>query len=155
MWPRLCIALIYSTAVLAVPIEDRAAAPTVKIQNGTVIGSTLAGVDSFKGIPFAEPPTGTRRLKPPQTVSAAFGTITATAAAPACPQFVSQVDTTDIPSDVLGELADTPLVQKVLNENEDCLYINVQRPAGTTASDKLPVLFWIFGGGFEVGWAGM
>jgi carboxylesterase type B len=38
---------------------------------------------------------------------------------------------------------------------DDCLNINIQRPAGTTLSSKLPVLFWIFGGGFEIGWNSM
>jgi triacylglycerol lipase len=35
--------------------------------------------------------------------------------------------------------------------DEDCLTININRPTGTTSSSKLPVLFWIFGGGFELG----
>lgn len=47
---------------------------------------------------------------------------------------------------VLGNPFFTPLVGQ-----EDCLAISVQRPAGTKAGDKLPVLFWIFGGGFEFG----
>ena len=44
-----------------------------------------------------------------------------------------------------------PLLQTVTNAGEDCLTVNVQRPAGTKADAKLPVLFWIFGGGFELG----
>jgi triacylglycerol lipase len=46
---------------------------------------------------------------------------------------------------------DTPLFQTVTNAGEDCLTINVMRPTGTTSSSNLPVLFWIFGGGFELG----
>merc|ERR1712070_1248520 len=142
-------------------IEERAAAPSATIKNGTVVGSTTNNVDSCSGIPFAPPPTGTLRLKPPQSRTSVFpgGTFTATAPAKACPQFAFQVDGTylpnDIPSDVLGELLDTPLFQKALNEDEDCLQINVQRPAGTNKDAKLPVLFWIYGGGFEAGWASM
>lgn len=153
MYARSLLSLISAAAVLAVavPIEERAAAPSVSIKNGTIIGSTSSGVDSFKGIPFAEPPTGTLRLKPPQTISSTYGTITATAVAPACPQFYSQANTTDIPAGALGDLLDTPLLQKAQDESEDCLFINVQRPSGTTSNAKLPVLFWIFGGGFEFG----
>ncbi|KAK4565535.1 hypothetical protein LTR86_004152 [Recurvomyces mirabilis] len=147
--------LALGLAAQAIPIEDRAAAPVVTIQNGTVVGSSSLGVDSFKGIPFAEPPTGTRRLKPPQTVSATFGTIQATANPPACPQFLSQTNTSSLPSDVLGELGNTPLFQTIDSQSEDCLFINVQRPAGTASNAKLPVLFWIFGGGFEAGSSGM
>lgn len=57
-----------------------------------------------------------------------------------------------IPTAALGQLLNTPLVQTILNAGEDCLYLNVHRPAGTKAGDKLPVLFWIYGGGFELGW---
>ncbi|KAG9515421.1 lipase 3 precursor, partial [Aureobasidium melanogenum] len=37
------------------------------------------------------------------------------------------------------------------DQREDCLFINVQRPAGISSDAKLPVIFWIFGGGFEIG----
>lgn len=57
-----------------------------------------------------------------------------------------------IPTAALGQLLNSPLVQTILNAGEDCLYLNVHRPAGTKAGDKLPVLFWIYGGGFELGW---
>merc|ERR1711977_681402 len=67
----------------AVPaqIEERAAAPSATIKNGTIVGSTTNNVDSFSGIPFALPPTGSLRLKPPQSRTSAFpgGTFTATA----------------------------------------------------------------------------
>ena len=150
MYTFVLLPLLVSLAATA-PIEERAAAPSVTIKNGTVIGSSTSGVDSFSGIPFALPPTGTLRLKPPQTITSSFGTFTATASAQACPQFYSQVDTSDLPSDVLGELLDSPLLQTVTDSGEDCLTITVQRPSNVTSSSKLPVLFWIFGGGFEFG----
>lgn len=139
------------TAALAAPLNERASAPSVTIQHGTVTGSTLGGVDSFKGIPFAQPPVGDLRLKPPQPITSSFGTFSATGTPKACPQFFAQVNTTDIPSDVVGTLLNTPFVQAVTDTSEDCLTLNVQRPAGTTSSSKLPVVFWIFGGGFEFG----
>lgn len=138
-------------AALAVPLDQRAAAASVTIQHGTVVGSTASGVDSFKGIPYAQPPTGNLRLKPPQALTSSFGTLDAARIPKACPQFFSQVNTTNIPSDVLGTLLNTPIAQAATDTSEDCLTVNVQRPSGTTSSSKLPVVFWIFGGGFEFG----
>jgi carboxylesterase type B len=65
------------------------------------------------------------------------------------------LDERNFPTNVLGSILNTPLFQTVLNAGEDCLTINVQRPAGTTSSSKLPVMFWIFGGGFELGGTAM
>jgi carboxylesterase type B len=147
-------AVIALTAVSAAPLDEkRDIVPSAVVKNGTVTGSTLGNVDSFKGIPFALPPTGSLRLKPPQSVTASYpsGTFAATGEPKACPQFFSQVDSSDIPADVLGELLMSPLVQAASNSGEDCLTLNVQRPTGTNSSSKLPVVFWIFGGGFEVG----
>ncbi|KAF3941845.1 Cholinesterase [Dactylella cylindrospora] len=141
-------------APAAVPIEERAAAPTVTIASpqATIVG--VAGdVEIFPGIPFAKPPVGPLRLKPPQPLTAPLGTIQATENGKACPQFTFSTVLNDaIPTSSLGLLINTPLFQTILDAGEDCLYINVHRPAGTTPSSKLPVLFWIFGGGFQLGW---
>ncbi|KAF2269938.1 alpha/beta-hydrolase [Lojkania enalia] len=139
-------------AAPAAPVE-RAAAPTVVIPSpaATVVGKSLLSVESFNGIPFAKPPTGELRLKPPQPLTSALGKIDATGLAKACPQFFFSIDDSNFPTNVLGTILNTPLFQAASNAGEDCLTLNVQRPAGTTASSKLPVLFWIFGGGFELG----
>jgi carboxylesterase type B len=136
-------------------VEDRAAAPTVVIADGTLIGTTVLNTESFAGIPFAQPPVGPLRLKPPQPLNASFGTLHATTAGPACPQMLADTDGDDFLSEVLNFLVDTPLFMVAVDQSEDCLYMTVQRPAGTKATDKLPVLFWIFGGGFELGWSSM
>lgn len=140
--------------VLAAPTK-RAAAPTVAIAvpAATIIGSTsgIVPVDVFNGIPFAQPPTGSLRLKPPRSLTSALGVVTATGSPQACPQLYFSDDTSQFPAGVLGVLLNTPLFQTILNAGEDCLTINVIRPAGIAASAKLPVLFWIFGGGFELG----
>nr|POF25997.1 putative secreted lipase [Quercus suber] len=149
---------LLATLALAIPTVERAAAPSVTIQNGTLIGATNSGIDSFKGIPFAQPPVGNLRLKPPQSVTNSFGTLMATGSPRACPQQIIQVDQTgllNLPSDVLGLLLDSPLLQNVTNAGEDCLTMQVYRPAGTAPDSKLPVVFWIFGGGFELGWSEM
>ncbi|TGO51971.1 hypothetical protein BCON_0150g00030 [Botryotinia convoluta] len=140
-----------------VPIEERAAAPTVTIASpaATIIGGAGVIVETFAGIPFAKPPVGALRLKPPQPITSALGTVKATAQAASCPQFFFSTTINDaIPTSALGLLLNTPIFQQVLNAGEDCLYLNIQRPVGTTASSKLPVLFWIFGGGFELGGTG-
>ncbi|KAF3919859.1 Acetylcholinesterase [Orbilia brochopaga] len=144
----------------AAPAEKprpRAAAPTVTIASpqATIVGA--AGiVESFLGVPFAKPPVGSLRLRPPQALTDPLGTVQATAHSKACPQFVFSTKLNDaIPTSALGLLLDTPLFQTILNAGEDCLYLNVYRPVGTKSSDKLPILFWIFGGGFEIGWNGM
>ncbi|GJJ10003.1 hypothetical protein Clacol_004229 [Clathrus columnatus] len=82
----------------------------------------------------------------PQTPSTLTGVQSATTYGTACPQLAFQLD--DIPLDM------TPTKRRKrqsLEESEDCLFINVIRPGGTAANANLPVLFWIFGGGFEEG----
>lgn len=132
---------------------QKRASPTVIAPSpaATVVGKSASNVETFNGIPFAQPPVGQLRLKPPQPLNASVGKVDGTGIAKACPQFFFSVDDSNLPSGVLGTILDTPLFQTVTNAGEDCLTINVQRPAGTTSSSKLPVLFWIFGGGFELG----
>lgn len=141
----------------AAPLDERAAAPTVTIASpaATVIGSSSGGVDSFSGVPFAQPPTGSLRLKPPVSLTSALGTVTATAAAASCPQFYFDTHFSDLPANLVGDLLDLPFFQTVTNAKEDCLTININRPSGTTSSSKLPVLVYIFGGGFQLGSTGM
>lgn len=106
----------------------------VQIHDGRVRGAVAAGVVSFKGIPFAQPPTGENRWRPPQPVQPWTGVRDATEYAADCMQL-------PFPSDA------APLGTK---PNEDCLYINVWMPAGRAAT-KLPVMVWIYGGGFVNG----
>jgi carboxylesterase type B len=129
---------------------ERALKVSVTLPAGSVVGSRLLGVESFRGIPYAEPPVGNLRLRPPQKLSKALSTFDATGPAAACPQMFVSTGTKDLLGGVLGALLDLPLLESV-NGQEDCLTISVQRPLGTKAGDKLPVLFWIFGGGFELG----
>jgi carboxylesterase type B len=114
-------------------------------------------IESFKGIPFAQPPVGALRLKPPVPITTAMGQVDATTSSPAsCPQFLlgNNIEIGNVPSAVTGlltDIANSPLFMQLAGGQEDCLTLNVQRPAGTKAGDKLPVLVWIFGGGFELG----
>lgn len=132
--------------------SNATATPTVVLPAGTVIGSVGDGVENFRGIPYAQPPTGSLRLKPPVRLES-FGSVQATGVGPACPQMTA-IDITPL----LLEVLVLPGVEETLfygtstgDETEDCLTVSVMRPQGTAADAKLPVLFWIFGGGFEMG----
>ncbi|KAJ0155857.1 putative secreted lipase [Colletotrichum tanaceti] len=138
------------------PLENRAE-KTVKVvlKTATVIGNVMNGIESFGGIPYAEPPTGRLRLKPPVRLTRNIGTYDATGPAAACPQMVTSSDNMNVLIGVLGDLANLPFVQEATGQTEDCLSITVARPNGTAADAKLPVLYWIFGGGFQLGWSSM
>jgi Carboxylesterase family len=113
--------LLALPVILASPVK-RAAAPTVTIASpaATIIGSTGTSVESFNGIPFAKPPTGTLRLKPPQSLTAPLGTVTATGIARACPQFFFGDATGSLPTEILGTLLDLPLFQTITNVSRLC-----------------------------------
>jgi carboxylesterase type B len=51
---------------------------------------------------------------------------------------------------IAGDLSNHPFFQTVTGQSEDCLSITITRPEGTSQDAKLPVLFWIYGGGFQV-----
>ncbi|KAM3082730.1 hypothetical protein ACMFMF_002383 [Clarireedia jacksonii] len=131
--------------------EKRLLGPSVQLSYANVVGSSLLGIDSFKGIPYAQPPVGNLRLRPPQRITTNLGTIQATGTPRACPQFSQSTNTTSLISNTIAKLENTQLLQDISNDGEDCLTVNVQRPSTATADSKLPVLFWIFGGGFETG----
>lgn len=106
----------------------------VRIDSGKIRGSVHNDVLSFKGIPFAAPPIGPLRWRPPQPVISWSGIRSATEYGPDCMQL-------PFPSDA------APLGGAV---SEDCLYLNVWKPAAP-ANHKLPVMVWIYGGGFVNG----
>lgn len=146
-----------ATAVAITPNStgnDAGTTASVMLSAGTVIGSVIDSVEYFRGIPYAQPPVGPLRLKPPVRLES-FGSapVDATGVGPACPQMTA-VDITPLFLEVIL----LPNVEETLffgesagRETEDCLTVSVMRPRGTPAEAKLPVLFWIFGGGFESG----
>ncbi len=109
------------------------AAPTITTKHGEVAGSVVDGVESWKGIPFAAPPVNELRWRAPQPVAPWTGIRDATAFASDCTQlpFGPQA----------FNMRTTP--------SEDCLYLNVWRPAAKQG--PLPVLVWIYGGGWVIG----
>ncbi|KAF2728817.1 alpha/beta-hydrolase [Polyplosphaeria fusca] len=129
-----------------------AASPFAHIKNGLVLGSTSGNVDTFLGIPYADPPVGNLRLRRPQPLSKPLGTFNATVVPRACPQKIltGEVPIFDTLPDAIRE-AYVNANATINSTGEDCLSINVQRPANTTRGAKLPVLFWIYGGAWEDG----
>ncbi|KAK3904334.1 Alpha/Beta hydrolase protein [Staphylotrichum tortipilum] len=160
-----CIAAFVTAALLgraaAAPPEpptqvlEKRAGPTVTISTGSIIGSGRVATEAFNGIPFALPPVGPLRLKPPVRLNSSLGTYDASGIAAACPQFLADSDSNEFLAKVLTTVSNLPLFQTALKVSEDCLSVSVIRPKGTKAGDNLPVLFWIFGGGFELGWSSM
>lgn len=145
------LSLLAIAPALAAPAKRAAPTVTIAHPEATIVGSAGFRVESFNGVPFAQPPTGSLRLKPPKPIESSLGTVKATGIAKSCPQFFFSTDNPEFPGSVVGMLANIPMFQKVTNAGEDCLSLNIRRPAGTTADSKLPVLVWIYGGGFELG----
>ncbi|EAU29342.1 cholinesterase [Aspergillus terreus NIH2624] len=136
---------------LAAPAKRDSPSVTISSPSATIVGSSLFGVDRFNNIPFAQQPTGSLRLKPPQPLEAPLGTVDASGGSRSCPQFFFSTNNPEFPGSIIGQLANIPLFQAVTNAGEDCLGLDIRRPAGTTPDSKLPVLVWIYGGGFELG----
>lgn len=118
----------------------------VTVKNGKIRGLTGADprVTVFKGIPFAAPPVGENRFKAPQPCPDWEGTLNAFEFAPLSYQ--------DHPGDGTGLYDREWHCDPDVKESEDCLYLNVYSPA-KSVDDKLPVLVWIYGGGFQWGYS--
>lgn len=104
------------------------------VTGGTIEGTVVDGISEFKGIPFAAPPVGDLRWKAPQPVKPWSGIRQTIAFGPACMQSPVTVSR-QAPG---------------ISVSEDCLFLDVWTPA-KTARERLPVIAWIYGGGFTGG----
>lgn len=109
-------------------------APTLVVDGGRVAvpAANAEGLRVFKGIPYAAPPVGPLRWKPPEAVAAWSGVRPTESFGADCPQPTSPASPEDRP------------------KSEDCLFVNVWAPADL-AKSKLPVYVWFHGGGSRVG----
>ncbi len=136
------IALSFCALALAVAGVRTAAsqqAPArVRVQSGELQGVVADGVESFKGIPYAAPPAGDLRWRPPQPAASWTGVRQAAEFGANCMQ---------------GRFGPPPApgAPAAPAPSEDCLFLNVWRPARTSLTMKLPVMVWIHGGGFMGG----
>jgi para-nitrobenzyl esterase len=119
----LAAALTFGAACAAAPVH---------IAQGDLQGVTAGAVESFKGVPFAAPPVGDLRWRPPAAAPSWTGVKIADAFGPICVQLNA------------ARFGDMPM-------SEDCLTLNVWRPAGAAPGAKLPVMVWIYGGAFIQG----
>jgi para-nitrobenzyl esterase len=103
----------------------------VRTDDGLLRGSLGDGIRTFVGVPFAAPPVGALRWRPPQPVRPWHGVRDATTPGSPCPA---------LPTVVAGDSS------KGGSTNEDCLYLNVTTPR--PLRQRLPVMLWIHGGGF-------
>jgi carboxylesterase type B len=154
MWQHL-VALLPFLGFLHLVRGEDVHNTTVEIPGAFIIGNVMNDVESFGGIPFAEPPIGNQRLRPPMRLRSPLGQLDATGPAGACPQMVVSVESQDFLFKLVGKIANLPWIQEATGQSEDCLTVTVARPSGTTADEKLPVLFYIYGGGYQVSTIGV
>jgi para-nitrobenzyl esterase len=132
-----CVAFAFTAAVV-LPV---AATDPVRIDAGLIApaANSPEGVRVFRGIPFGAPPIGPLRWKAPQPVSRWDGVRKADQFGPVCvqPKGVGRLN-------VSVDLPDSP------RADEDCLYLNVWT-AAARASERRPVMVWIFGGAYTEG----
>jgi para-nitrobenzyl esterase len=102
-----------------------AKAPVVRVSGGQIQGVVVGDIDVYRGIPYAAAPVGDLRWRAPQPVKAWRGVRDASRFGAGC---------TAPP-----------------NGSEDCLFLNVWKPADAKPGAKLPVMFWVHGGGFVGG----
>ena len=130
------LGVLASVSLILTAAAVSATTPAVSISDDVkVVGRSSSGVESFLNIRYAENTSGRNRFIAPRAFSYANATINAAREGSSCPQ-----------SGVNG-----PLTSTAYQISEDCLNLRIDRLEGTTTGSNLPVMVWIFGGGFATG----
>ncbi|WP_171167423.1 carboxylesterase/lipase family protein [Streptomyces sp. I05A-00742] len=134
--PVLVALLATLLALVPAPADaaPRHSSPVVHTDRGAVRGRAHGAYETFEGIPYAQPPTGALRWHAPVPMRPWRGVRDAGAPGPRCAQ---------------ADLATGAAVG-----SEDCLHLNVTRPAGRAPGGGRPVMVWLHGGAFVAGTAG-
>jgi para-nitrobenzyl esterase len=137
---RLIGAIILPAVIAGLGLQSAGATPgatdpaIARTENGLVRGTVGDGFRTFVGVPFAAPPVGSLRWRPPSPAPSWQGVRDATRPGSPCPA---------LPTLIAGDSS------KGGSTNEDCLYLNVSTP--NPVRHRLPVMVWIHGGGFVNG----
>lgn len=117
---------------------------TGEVEDITFVDETRLHITKFLGIPYAEPPTGSRRFDRPIIKSGNLGNFIAKTMPPTCFQNA-------------GFLTQYSLDPNPHFEDEDCLYLNIYIPGNLTEDEttKFAVMIWIYGGAFQFGYQNM
>jgi para-nitrobenzyl esterase len=113
------------------PAKRQGSNPIVATADGRLRGQPAKTIDEFLGIPYAAPPVGPLRWRPPQPAAHWTGVRSATKFGPHCPQTGSPFG--------------------LASMSENCLFLNVYAPAGSLRGGSLPVMVWIHGGNLTAG----
>ena len=130
--------LILATALPFLSLALHGQSPArARTESGAISGVREDGISVYKGVPFAAPPVGNLRWRAPDRVKPWAGVRKTDAFAPSCMQ-----TGVSMPGETPAEV------------NEDCLYLNIWTPA-KRAGERLPVIVWIYGGGYINGSSAM
>jgi para-nitrobenzyl esterase len=131
----LCLLLTQAQATFAHGGQTGPDSTVVRTDAGWVRGVLENDVAVFRGIPFSAPPVGEYRWRPPQPVTPWWGTVR---------------DASTFGANCAQRGFGTP-DGMAANSSEDCLFLNIWKPADTKPWKKLPVMVWIHGGAFVFG----
>jgi para-nitrobenzyl esterase len=134
---KVACALAVAGLVLGLSTALHADSLAVKTEQGKVQGKTIndGKVKAFLGLPYAAPPVGDLRWKAPEPAAKWKGVRDATKFGAHCAQGPVFAD----------------MIFQDSGQSEDCLFLNLYAPADSTDKSKLPVMFWIHGGGYSGG----
>jgi para-nitrobenzyl esterase len=136
------LAFVCLTCVAQTGVTVAVAGDPITIDSGKLAGTMLdSGVKAYFGIPFAEPPVRELRWQEPHRVKAWKGTYHADRMMPECVQPLRA-------HNINHYFGEEPT-------SEDCLYMNIWAPGSAKAGDKLPVIVFVYGGGFTIGSSGI